>query len=433
VTKKRFSSPPKFIFLIGSGLVLIGIFASPSILAFLFDTRSKLAADVYQTIQTLRAVGIFLGSLVLISFFFLDRFSYQLLHWINNIFINSFIFLITLILCLFLADFVLGKIDPMKVSQFRTARSYFSQVVVKSQEPLGYVHKAKFEGNIGDIPMKINSRKLRDREYSQKKQEGVFRIVCLGDSVTLGWGVRLEDTFVKKLERLLNATASSSKFEVINAGVGGYNTVQEVSFFRSEVQQLDEIDLVLLFFTVNDAQNRLEPCPAAKAESKDRIRNVSHVLREILNRRLPTISGIIVYLTHPKVDYQSDYLPPNDEGWQRSKGALRSLKSLSRKNGAKFVVFMIPAMQNLKENYQFGTIHTKLNQFSIEEKIPFFDLYAYFEGKNDSEVRISLIDGHPNESAHDLIARSVKKELTKGGFLQNETISYFHPSFFDPK
>jgi len=267
--------------------------------------------------------------------------------------------------------------------------------------------------------MKINSRKLRDREYSRMKPENVFRIVCLGDSVTLGWGVRLEDTFVKKLEGLLNVTASLSKFEVINAGVGGYNTVQEASFFRSEVQQLDEIDHVLLFFTVNDAQNRLEPFPAAKAESKDRIRNVSHVLIEILKRILPTISGTIEYLTYPKVDYQSDYLPPNDEGWKRSKEALRLLKSLSRKNGAKFIVFMIPAMQNLKENYQFGTIHTKLEQFSIEEKIPFFDLYAFFEGKNDSEVRISPMDGHPNEFAHDLIARSVKKQLTRKGFLQN--------------
>lgn len=406
-------------FLIGSGLALIGIFASPSMLAFLFATRSKLAADVYQTIQTLRVVGIFLGSLILISFFSLDRFNSQLLHRINNIFLNSFIFLVTLIVCLFLADFALGKIDPMKVSQFRTARSYFSQVVVKSQEPLGYVQKAKFEGNIGDIPMKINSRKLRDREYSQKKQEGVFRIVCLGDSVTLGWGVRLEDTFVKKLEGLLNDTSSMSKFEVINAGVGGYNTVQEVSFFRSEVQQLGEIDLVLLFFTVNDAQNRLEPFPAPRAEPKDRIRNVSHVFREILNRILPTISGIIEYLTYPKVDYQSDYLPPNDEGWKRSKEALRSLKNLCRKNGTKLVVFMIPAMQNLKKNYQFVTIHRKLKQYSLEEKIAFFDLYAYFKGKDDSEVRISLIDGHPNESAHDLIARSVKKELTEGGFLQN--------------
>jgi len=298
------------------------------------------------------------------------------------------------------------------------ARSYFSQVVVKSEEPLGYVHKAKFEGNIGDSPIKINSRKLRDKEYSQKKPENVFRIVCLGDSVTLGWGVRLEDTFEKKMEGLLNSTASASKFEVINAGVGGYNTVQIASFFRSEVQQL-ETDLVLLFFTVNDAGDRFEPFPAAKAESKDRISNVSHVLIEILKRILPTISGIMEYLTHPKVDYQSDYLPPNDEGWRRSKEALRSVKSLSRKNGSKLIVFMIPAMQNLKENYSFGTIHTKLKQFCIEEKIPFFDLYDFFEGKNDSEVRISLIDGHPNEFAHDLIARSVKKQLTEGGFLQN--------------
>jgi hypothetical protein len=78
-----------------------------------------------------------------------------------------------------------------------------------------------------------------------------------------------------------------------------------------------------------------------------------------------------------------------------------------------------PGLRIFLANYPFGTIHTKLKQFCIEEMIPFFYLYDFFEGKNVSEVRISLIDGHPNEFAHCLIARSVKKQLASGGFLQN--------------
>lgn len=410
---------PGFLFFIGIGLLLMSLLSSPRILAFLFSSQTELAADVDQVIKTVRVALFLAGCSVAISGLLVYRYKYSLYLSINNMFLNVSIFLIVLIFCIVLIESIIKRLDPLGASQFREARKYFSQAVINSEEfDLGYVQKAGFEDTIAGIPMEINSKRLRDREYSYKKPQNVFRIVSLGDSVTLGWGVRLENSFPKKLEGLLNAFAFGKKFEVINAGVGGYNTVQEAAFFRSEIQHF-ETDLVLLFFTINDAGPPLEPFPEPKARPKDRISNLSHVLIEVLKRLLPTLLGLIEYLSYPNVDYLADYQPATNEGWKRSEEALRSIKRISMKNGSELIIFMIPAMQNLNGDYPYRMIHSTLQQFCEKEGIPFFDLYSFFEGKKNSDVRVSPVDGHPNKFAHDVIAQSVQNQLFERDFLSS--------------
>lgn len=55
-----------------------------------------------------------------------------------------------------------------------------------------------------EVFVEINDRGLRDYDYPYTKPEGVRRIVFLGDSMTAGMQVPLEDTFVKILERGIN-------------------------------------------------------------------------------------------------------------------------------------------------------------------------------------------------------------------------------------
>ena len=54
------------------------------------------------------------------------------------------------------------------------------------------------------IPVEINSHGLRGPEVTYEKPTDTFRILNLGDSVTMGWGVRVEDTYGQQLESSLN-------------------------------------------------------------------------------------------------------------------------------------------------------------------------------------------------------------------------------------
>jgi len=77
--------------------------------------------------------------------------------------------------------------------------------------------------------------------------------VILGDSLTFGWGVEKELTFEERLEARLDETRPT---EVINLGVGNYNTTQQVHLFLAKGLKYQP-DQVVLFYFINDA----EPVP----------------------------------------------------------------------------------------------------------------------------------------------------------------------------
>ena len=46
-----------------------------------------------------------------------------------------------------------------------------------------------------------------------------FRILCLGDSHTYGWGVKRREAWPAQLEALLDPPGAPARFEVLNLGV----------------------------------------------------------------------------------------------------------------------------------------------------------------------------------------------------------------------
>jgi hypothetical protein len=116
-----------------------------------------------------------------------------------------------------------------------------------------------------DIDITINSQGLRDVERaSYDKPPDTFRILLLGDSYVEGLRVPLEKTFGKVLEAELNAAAPDGRrYQVINAGVSGWGTDQQLLWLRSEGATYRP-DLVLLsFFPGNDFQNISEALEVA--------------------------------------------------------------------------------------------------------------------------------------------------------------------------
>jgi GDSL-like Lipase/Acylhydrolase family len=101
------------------------------------------------------------------------------------------------------------------------------------------------------IPAVANSQGLRDVEVSLRKPPGVFRILVLGDSFTVGANVRQEEAYPKVLEKRLKSVYGP-RIEVVNAGVGGWDPFQYAQYF-SHYGYKFEPDLVLVgFFVGND-------------------------------------------------------------------------------------------------------------------------------------------------------------------------------------
>lgn len=113
---------------------------------------------------------------------------------------------------------------------------------------LGWAHQPGQEGIFETRQfrtfVRINQKGLRDREHAYERSGDSQRILILGDSFAWGYGV--EDS-----ERVSQLLEASLGVEVINAGVSGYSTDQELLWLREEGSRYDT-DLIILFFTGND-------------------------------------------------------------------------------------------------------------------------------------------------------------------------------------
>lgn len=109
----------------------------------------------------------------------------------------------------------------------------------------------------GEAYIKINPQGLRDIEHELVKPANVYRIGVLGDSYAEAVQVDLRDTFWSRLESELSQCKKLGELqvEVINFGVSGYGTAQQLITLRNFVWPYSP-DLVLLaFYQDNDIED----------------------------------------------------------------------------------------------------------------------------------------------------------------------------------
>jgi lysophospholipase L1-like esterase len=101
-------------------------------------------------------------------------------------------------------------------------------------------------------PFQTNSRGfIGDREFTQQKPYGTYRIIGIGDSLMSSWGVNPDDTFLSHLERMLRKRFKTDAIEIMNMGTPGYNTAIEYSVIKEKALGYDP-DLIILQFYGND-------------------------------------------------------------------------------------------------------------------------------------------------------------------------------------
>ena len=120
----------------------------------------------------------------------------------------------------------------------------------------GYALRPNIEGwyrKEGEAYIRINSDGLRDQEHSLTKPQATLRIAVVGDSYPEALSVSMEEAFWSVMKRRLQQCESFSgkHIEVINFGVSGYGTAQELLTLREKVWKYSP-DLVLLAMTTNN-------------------------------------------------------------------------------------------------------------------------------------------------------------------------------------
>jgi len=268
---------------------------------------------------------------------------------------------------------------------------YALTLKVDSPNPLiGHHHRPSSEARLMGVSIRTNAEGFRDDEYTVAKGRR-RRVLFLGDSLTLGWGVEKQETFEHLLERDLDAIVPT---EVINLGVGNYNTTQEVNLFIDKGMKYDP-DQVVLFYFINDA----EPVPQkSRFPGLGRSRLITFYWSRIKALRA-RLSDTIGFET-----YYSDLYREGSEGFEGSRDALRQLAQLSREKGFDLRIVLLPELHHLVD-YRFAREHALVTGVLDEIGVPVLDLAPYFRDEAEpQELWVALDDAHPNAGAHRLIA-----------------------------
>src|ERR1700719_3843946 len=268
---------------------------------------------------------------------------------------------------------------------------------------LSFAHAPNRSAFLMGVPVSINSEGLRDREFSLDKPPGVYRIMMLGDSTTFGWGVKQEDTAAKLLERKLNADlpAGYNRVEVMNTGVGNYDTVQEVTYYETIGWKFHP-DLVVLVFFINDP----EPVPI---EKKGFLIGRSYLVAFATNR----IDGVLRH-TGARPDWKTYYASLYDDdrpGFQACKRALISLENSTRSHDAKLLVAILPELHQINgDSYPFKAEHQKIKDVMAAANMPVVELIDGLKDRGPEETLwVTALDDHPNAKANNLISDQLKQ------------------------
>ncbi len=325
------------------------------------------------------------------------------------------------------------RLKESKEADFNTnSQTYNLKGIVQASPYEGIIYELKplLSGYFMQAPLATNSRGLRDFEYSEQKKENTFRIVGLGDSSLFGWGVKLEDTSLKVLERYLNQNSSSLRYEVINFSVPGYNTAMEVEVFIQKCLKYSP-DLVLMNFNTNDYD-----IPNFMKLPEDYSRLRKSYLFDFIYSRYQILRGNpekellpFVYegrtLSREEADHldEDPALPEEYRPMVGTKGYIRAMNKLGEVTRAhkipvvQFAVISYPGLPEdpLYRPNSFKELQLNLiTRLSQENGFFFLNTYPYYVDyakKHLDELPgifwVSGQDHHPNAVAHKIDAEAL--------------------------
>jgi lysophospholipase L1-like esterase len=281
---------------------------------------------------------------------------------------------------------------------------YAKELKVAGPDPeLPFVHRPHGRAHIMGADVAINGAGLRDDRELAPREPSTTRIMMLGDSVTFGFGVAQHETTAAQLEARLNADPNGRRFEVLNAGVGNYNTAMEVAAYLTHGRAL-EPDIVLLNFFVNDA----EPTPVPRGNFLTR-RSLAAVY---FNNRVDSVARWSNGAPGWQ-DYYAGLFAETQPGWQKARAAIAALQQACDRDRRALAIINYPDLHQTKP-YPLGAITESVRRVAERHALPFLDLTPdVIEQEEASLLWVNGGDPHPNGATNARYARRIAEWLTR--------------------
>ncbi|MDP2914811.1 MAG: SGNH/GDSL hydrolase family protein [Candidatus Aminicenantes bacterium] len=275
---------------------------------------------------------------------------------------------------------------------------------------------------------RINQDGIRDRDYSRTKPNGTFRIAAVGDSSTFGFGLELENTWPKQLERELQRT--NPHVEVINFGVMGYNTPQEAERIQDKVLGYSP-DLIIIGYSLNDIgvfSRERRVLSTYKGYNSFLATGIGFVDKLLPHFKTYLLIKNRLFLKKTNADtrppqYSKDGLKFLEKGynryffdgyqeaenWNILNAAFAKIRALTQPQIP--VVFVIhPELQEM-DHYLFTEIHEIVKKLCLDYGFPVLDPLTEMLSYKARDLRISAANIHPNAMGNKIFAQAIARYL----------------------
>jgi hypothetical protein len=256
------------------------------------------------------------------------------------------------------------------------------------------------------VRMQVNADGFRGPRVAQARAPGTWRIACVGDSHTFGWGVPDGETWPDHLRAILERRGQGRRPEVLNCGVNNYDVLQEYQALRRKVLPFRP-DVVLWQFYVNDVNARgLE---AEKRAPASRLLRWTHPERDGWLRVLRTRSKALdlgcdnLFRWSWKRELRRDSKPPFGApaaAWARASECLKKADRICRKAGVEFGVILFPMLVREGEGFVSRESLSLVSRFCEESGIACLDLEPTLAVHEPRDLCVSPHDYHASGSAY---------------------------------
>jgi hypothetical protein len=302
---------------------------------------------------------------------------------------------------------------------------------------LPYLLRPGLETVLYGVPVRVNRLGLRERDIEVAPGSAVHRILMLGDSVLFGTVLPADERVSDRLQRALDAVRPGG-WEVVNAGVPGFNTVAEARWLARRGIALRP-STVVVAFSLNDYEETPHMSPIGVLSRGDprhgggllersefalllrwglayRRGTLWHQFvakaEEGLENPAPQADAAAAKLDRWVMDrHLAFYRNPDPPTLGRLRGALREIHDLTVVAGIRLVVAVFP------ESYQVGVPRPDLTPQRVvlaecaAAGIACLDLQPAFAaagGTLFSDMQ------HPNGRGHEVATAELRRVLLAG-------------------
>ncbi len=306
-------------------------------------------------------------------------------------------------------------------------------------DDIGYVLTPGFEGEFREpeflVSVRINEAGLRGKALRALQKNSV-RLLCLGDSLTWGWGTNDDEAYPALLERLLQSRYPLLDVQVLNAGVSGYGTDEELGLLKKRGTHLKPNLVIVQFFPGNDFDDNRLP---ANRSTEIRDGMLYEVLQPGEQKRpiwLRVVNWLkrkshLAYLVSERVGYlvmraglspqlerlsSGEYFTEDDG--RRATDLLVEISRVAERLGAKTLfVFAPDKLQLLSRAMNPLRAATVVQVAALEAGVPWVDLTPELVRRGDFDEIYFVEDGHWTPKGHEQVAQVLTERISDLGLL----------------